>query len=201
MSREKSESDTTPDDSQSKSEGWVSVRSYLHRVAKIQVKQNKRFDHSDVVQQTLLEAQQQPAESIPEEPLKHRRWLRKILLHNILDAHRSSRRKKRDTRREVQIDSSEAGGLANLPANALMANQSSPSQGASRNEMITEVRGIVANLPEDNRRVIEMRFFEHRDITDIAQELNRNEAAVSALLYRSLQLLKEKMTKQAIVTD
>jgi RNA polymerase sigma-70 factor (ECF subfamily) len=53
--------------------------------------------------------------------------------------------------------------------------------------------GLVSRLPEDQRRVIEMRFVEQKSIRDIAAELGRSEGAVKQLQFRGLSELRERM--------
>jgi RNA polymerase sigma-70 factor (ECF subfamily) len=52
---------------------------------------------------------------------------------------------------------------------------------------------FVRELPEDQRRVIEMRFAEEKGIREIAQEIGRTEGAVKQLQYRAMQSLRERM--------
>jgi RNA polymerase sigma-70 factor (ECF subfamily) len=51
----------------------------------------------------------------------------------------------------------------------------------------------VEQLPEDQRRVIVMRFAEEKSIREIAEELGRTEGAVKQLQFRGLQTLREQM--------
>ncbi|MGB7624844.1 MAG: RNA polymerase sigma factor [Terriglobia bacterium] len=50
---------------------------------------------------------------------------------------------------------------------------------------------LVEKLPEDQRRVVEMRFAEGKSIREIAGELGRTEGAVKQLQFRGLQTLRE----------
>jgi RNA polymerase sigma-70 factor, ECF subfamily len=52
---------------------------------------------------------------------------------------------------------------------------------------------LVDRLPEDQRRVIAMRFAEERSIREIAQELGRTEGAVKQLQFRGLQNLRARL--------
>jgi RNA polymerase sigma-70 factor (ECF subfamily) len=51
----------------------------------------------------------------------------------------------------------------------------------------------VAELPPDQRRVIELRFAEERSIREIASALNRSEGAVKQLQLRALTALRKKI--------
>jgi len=48
----------------------------------------------------------------------------------------------------------------------------------------------VEKLPDDQRRVVHMRFAEGQSIREIAQELGRSEGAVKQLQFRALQTLR-----------
>jgi RNA polymerase sigma-70 factor (ECF subfamily) len=54
---------------------------------------------------------------------------------------------------------------------------------------------LVADLPADQRRVIELRFAEERSIREIAAELGRSEGAVKQLQLRALRGLRRRMKR------
>ena len=49
---------------------------------------------------------------------------------------------------------------------------------------------LVKRLPEDQRRVVVLRFVEQKSIREIAQELRRSEGAVKQLQFRALEKLR-----------
>jgi RNA polymerase sigma-70 factor (ECF subfamily) len=51
----------------------------------------------------------------------------------------------------------------------------------------------VAKLPEDQRRVILMRFGDEKSIREIARELGRSEGAVKQLQFRGLENLRNRL--------
>ena len=51
-------------------------------------------------------------------------------------------------------------------------------------------------LPEDQRRVIIMRFAEEKSIRDIAAELDRSEGAVKQLQFRGLENLRNRLVQK-----
>lgn len=52
---------------------------------------------------------------------------------------------------------------------------------------------LVRALPEDQRRVLLLRFAEQKSIREIADELGRSEGAVKQLQFRGLTILRERM--------
>ena len=51
----------------------------------------------------------------------------------------------------------------------------------------------VDELPDDQRRVVRLRFAEEKSISEIASELGRSEGAVKQLQFRALQNLRAKL--------
>jgi RNA polymerase sigma-70 factor (ECF subfamily) len=52
---------------------------------------------------------------------------------------------------------------------------------------------LVNGLPEDQRRVVALRFAEDKSIKEISNELGRSEGAVKQLQFRALQNLRAKL--------
>ena len=55
----------------------------------------------------------------------------------------------------------------------------------------------VEALPEDQRKVILLRFAEEKSIRDIASDLNRSEGAVKQLQFRGLENLRARLREEA----
>lgn len=55
----------------------------------------------------------------------------------------------------------------------------------------------VEALPEDQRKVIRLRFSEEKSIREIASDLNRSEGAVKQLQFRGLENLRARMRAEA----
>jgi RNA polymerase sigma-70 factor, ECF subfamily len=52
---------------------------------------------------------------------------------------------------------------------------------------------LVTTLPDDQRRVIEMRFAQEKSIREIAKELGRTDGAVKQLQFRGLETLRDQL--------
>jgi len=57
---------------------------------------------------------------------------------------------------------------------------------------------LVEELPEDQRRVVVMRFAEEKSICEIAVEIGRSEGAVKQLQFRGLQNLRTQVGKNQV---
>lgn len=55
---------------------------------------------------------------------------------------------------------------------------------------------LVEELPEDQRRVVGLRFAEEKSIKEIATELGRSEGAVKQLQFRALENLRKAISRQ-----
>ena len=55
----------------------------------------------------------------------------------------------------------------------------------------------VETLPEDQRKVILLRFSEEKSIREIAADLNRSEGAVKQLQFRGLENLRARLRELA----
>ena len=55
---------------------------------------------------------------------------------------------------------------------------------------------LLSRLPEDQRRVLERRFYEQRSIREIAQEFGRSEGAIKQLQFRALETLRSQVKKR-----
>jgi RNA polymerase sigma-70 factor (ECF subfamily) len=171
-------------------------RDYLLLLGRLEVAPALRdkVDLSGVVQQTLLEAHQ----GLCEHPDRVRArsetagWLRAILGHNLADALRKLSARKRDVRREWSLDAALDQSASRLER-WLAAEQSSPSQRAIRQEELLRMVACLAELPESQRRAIELHHLRGLPLSEIASELGTTKAAVAGLLHRGLKTLRNRL--------
>jgi len=69
----------------------------------------------------------------------------------------------------------------------------SPSAAALRSEAVARLRDAVGRLPEDYRRVVQLRRLEERPDAEVAALLNRTENAVRILYCRALKSLRAEL--------
>jgi RNA polymerase sigma-70 factor, ECF subfamily len=55
---------------------------------------------------------------------------------------------------------------------------------------------LVETLPEDQRRVVELRFAHEKSVKEIAAALGKTEGAVKQLQFRGLAALRAEVSKQ-----
>jgi RNA polymerase sigma-70 factor, ECF subfamily len=172
-------------------------RAYLGVLARMEVspRLRDRVDLSGVVQQTLLEAHQalegQPTEQTVQSTAT---WLRSILSHNLADALRKLVAGKRDIRREWSLDAALDRSASRLE-HWLAAEQSSPSQQAIRHEELLEMAELLSELPDAQRRAIELHHLRGMPLAEIAEELGTTKAAVAGLLHRGLKTLRTRLER------
>lgn len=117
-------------------------------------------------------------------------WLCHLAEECVIDAHRRFDAAKRDAEREQAGNVPAAEGSQDLIA-LLAASMTSPTQAAVRNERETQLRAVLATLPEDQREVLRMRYVEGLATKEIAARMNRSDVAIRVLLTRLVQRLQE----------
>lgn len=167
-------------------------RPYLQFLARVQLHRRWRakFDDSDLVQQTLLQAHQAMHQFRGRTRDDFAAWLRQIMAHNLAHAVRDLTRDKRDVNREQSLN--EALSESSLRLEAWLADdQSSPSQRADRNERMLRLAAAVESLPEAQRDAIVLHYWQGWTLMEIADELGRTAGAVAGLLHRGVGTLRQ----------
>jgi RNA polymerase sigma-70 factor (ECF subfamily) len=170
-------------------------RDWLRLLARLQIdtRFQGKFDASDLVQQTLLEACRDLPKFRGGTQGELLAWLRGILAHVI--AHQVRRyggTLARNASREVSLDASLAATSCAL-ANVLAAEQSSPSQQAAREEEGVRLARILESLPADYRDVLILRNLEGLSHEAVAARMQRSPGAVRMLWLRALARLRGEL--------
>ncbi|MFN0054941.1 MAG: sigma-70 family RNA polymerase sigma factor [Planctomycetales bacterium] len=147
-----------------------------------------RFDASDVVQQTLLEAARRLPTYLEEGQISFPLWLRGLARDKLIQLHRRHiRAEKRAAIRE----------LAPLPADSsaafvrgMLGREAAPSQAAMAAELADGLRTAIGRLDDDERDLILWRHFEQLSNQDVAAILGINAAAASKRYVRALERLR-----------
>jgi RNA polymerase sigma-70 factor (ECF subfamily) len=170
-------------------------RSWLGLLARLQVEGPLRakFDPSDLVQQTLLEAVKAWPQFRGEPGAELAGWLRQILAHVLAKEIRRNRgTQKRDIGREMSLNAALARSSQNL-AGLLVSPGTSPSEKLDRQEDELKLAEALARLPEDYREVLLLRNLEGLSHEQVAERMNRSLGAARMLWVRALARLRDEV--------
>jgi RNA polymerase sigma-70 factor (ECF subfamily) len=149
-----------------------------------------RVDPSDVLQESLAEADRKLSDYARRRPLPFYPWLRRLAWEHLAQLHRRHvRARRRSVRREEPPQLPDESCLR--LADRLAARGSSPSAGLRRDELRGRVQGALARLGEADREVLVLRYLEDLAPREIAAVLGVTEAAVKMRQLRALQRLRE----------
>ncbi|HET9541315.1 MAG TPA: RNA polymerase sigma factor [Candidatus Limnocylindria bacterium] len=111
-----------------------------------------------------------------------RAWLFRIAHNTIANAHRSRARRRTEPLPE---DFQRAAPNADPAGQVALADE------------LREIRRVVAEMPDDRRQVILLRFVDDLSTAEIAEVLDRSPGAVRVLLHRSLRDLAARLDARA----
>lgn len=134
-------------------------------------------DANDVVQDTLVKAFRAIKEFDPTRPI--RPWLCRICTNCCVDAVRQRKRDgdSLDAHEYILVDES----------------QESADETAGLSIERGQVMRAVQKLPENYRRIILMRHFDHMDVNEIADALDKPEGTIKSWLFRARALLRKEL--------
>ncbi len=142
---------------------------------------------SDVVQQSLLEAQCEFDRFSGTSEAEFRAWLKRILRHNLIDsARRYHQTQKRDVTREISFDTGSR-------RRDLAGQQKTASSLMCRRETDEELLRAVTGLPQRSRQVIELRHRDGLSHAEIAEKLGISEVATRKLWSRAVEQLRQML--------
>jgi RNA polymerase sigma-70 factor (ECF subfamily) len=150
----------------------------------------RRFDSSDLVQETLLKAYQAQKQFRGQTEGERIKWLHQILANTARDKIREAHADKRDPNLERSLDAMAHDSSVRLEA-WLAAEQSSPSQKVERQELLLQVSEALNRLPADQGDAIIRHHLMGEPVSEIARQMGCTKQAVAGLLYRGLNKLRE----------
>lgn len=167
-------------------------REYLRLLARLQIdpRLRGRLDPSDVVQQTLLKAHERFDQFRGQTDGELRAWLRAILARNLVDAVRRFGRQKRDRARSLENALEQSSARFEV---LLASEEADPGLGALRAERLVELAEALAELPEEQRTAVELRYLHGMAVPDVAGAMGRSTVSVTGLLYRGMKSLRRAM--------
>lgn len=150
-----------------------------------------RVDPSDIVQQTLLQAHRAADQYRGETDAELAGWLRQILANELAHQVRDHRRAKRDITRERSLQQSVEASSLRLER-LLPAPGPSPESAANQNERGVQVARALAALPEIQRESIELHYWHHWSLQQIADHQEKSKSAVAGAIRRGLKTLHQE---------
>lgn len=177
-------------------ESWlIRFRPWLTLLARTQVDHGYqgKFDASDLVQQTLIEAWKSAEHFRGKTEAERMAWLRQILAHVLAhEVRRFFGTLKRDVDREVSIEASLEQSSRRWQGLCDSA-MTSPSQHVMREERNVQLAEALEQLPADYREVIVLRHLEGLSHEEVAQRMGRTPGATRMLWMRALAELKKQL--------
>jgi RNA polymerase sigma-70 factor, ECF subfamily len=172
---------------QSQSELLAVCRDYLLLVANQALPNDLRakVGASDLVQETLVEAQRNFGRFEGSDPAQLLSWLRTILLVQLAQL---KRRYRQTLKREVSRESP----LGDYGQGELPAATESPSGIVMRDEARTAFERALDGMPQHYRNVIIQRNIEHRSFSEIGREMGRSADATRKLWFRAIASLQQR---------
>jgi RNA polymerase sigma-70 factor (ECF subfamily) len=146
-----------------------------------------KLDASDVVQQAILQAHERRDQFRGRTEGEWLAWLRAILANTLAAAGRRFSTEARDLRKERSLEAE---------LEQIAADQTSPSERAIRYEELLRLAHAVAQLPEDQRRVVELHHLKGLPVAEVAKLMGRSPPAVVGLLFRGLNKLRALLGSQ-----
>ena len=171
---------------------------WLRLMARLQLdpRWGRKFDASDVAQQTLLEAWKAESQFRGTSEAERIVWLRTILGRVISrEVRQYAGTLKRDPNRELDLPASLERSSVML-AELFVDDAASPSVHADNREQQMIIAEVLESLPEDYRAVIVLRNLKGLSHAEVAKQLNRTESAVRMLWLRALKQLRQQVMQR-----
>ena len=167
-------------------------RGYLILLARVQMDQRIRgkFDPSDLVQETFLEAYRDFPQFRGTTEAELTGWLRTILGRNMANQiRRYYGTRQRDVRLERRLGD-ELDRSSGAMDRALVAAGNTPSQSAVRREKAVLLANALERLPADYRDVLVLRHLEGLSLREVAERMDRTVDSVKNLWARAVPIFR-----------
>jgi len=178
-------------------------RKYLLVLATAQIEKRlaPRVSPSDIVQETMLNAQRHLGQFRGQSENEFLAWLRQILatrLARFVEEHLLAA--KRDIRREISMERFDGGGEHPAPQlkSFLRADVQSPSEAAQKREDSVVVADLLAQLPRTYRDILIWRNTQGLSFEEIAARLDRKPGATRMLWLRAIEKLRAIYRKEKL---
>lgn len=160
---------------------------------KIPLRLRTAISPDDVLQEVWITAFGQQQSLTDNRPESVDAWLLSMADRRLIDAMRAATRVKRGDRNAAALNVDlRARSFVTLFELARARNRT-PSREAAATEAVTAVRIALASMPDSNRRALWLHYIEGRSRKQVATLMGRTPSAVNGLLFRGLQLLRDRM--------
>ena len=125
-------------------------------------------------------------------PAQFYRWLETIVIRKLMDHQQKiAKLPKGESHLRIRLADGEKS-FVNL-SKMVVSKDETPSQQLAYKDMAAAILSSLARLPEDQRRVIQMRFLEHKPVAEVANKLGKSDAAIHGLCQRALKNLSKSL--------
>ncbi len=171
---------------------WGEYRAYLETLTFIQINPRLRskFNMSDIVQDTLVKALRDRERIEAMDADARKRWLRKMLVHTLLDEIDRWRAQQRDVGREESLDAVAAESSCRLKS-WIVAEGTSPSGQAAQHEEALRLLEALSKLEARQRQALILQKYHGWTLAQIAERLGCTAGAVAGLHARGLKELRK----------
>jgi RNA polymerase sigma factor (sigma-70 family) len=163
---------------------------YEYVAARIPPRLRPEVAPEDVLQEVWIGAFTTISSYNPSKPYAFDRWLTGVVNHKLVDALKAATRLKRGGgARRVPAACGRRSSLYDLFAR-LASPRGTPSREYGTREAACALQIALSRLPVDRRTAVRMRYLEGRSRPEIAQRMQKSEAAVNSLLFCGLRDLR-----------
>jgi RNA polymerase sigma-70 factor (ECF subfamily) len=154
-----------------------------------------RFDLSDVVQETLVDAGRRLPEYLRDRPVGFFPWLNQLARQRLIDLRRThlGSQKRSVIREQAREPGAFDDVLDNIPGD-----DTSPSGRAIRDEEHGRLRAIIDQLAERDREILDLRYGENLPFHEIAERLDVGLGAVKMRHLRAIERLHEAFDRTEV---
>lgn len=154
-----------------------------------------RVDPADVLQEAFIEIARRINDYLASPEVSFFVWIRQITLQTLIGVQRRHFGQKRDPKQEVAFPNNGSDATSYSIAQAICAQQTSPSRAAMRAEEIQQLHAALAEMDETDREVLALRHFEHLGNNEVAEALGLTATAASNRYVRAMTRLTEIMQR------
>jgi RNA polymerase sigma-70 factor (ECF subfamily) len=169
----------------------VECYAYLETLSWIQIDPRLRgkFGLSDIIQNTVLEAYRDLQRIQNLDDAGRKRWLRRMLVNNLLEEIDRFRTRRRDVRLEQPLEAAADESSCRL-RDWLVAEDSSPSERLLEQERALRLLEALAQLDPRQREALILQKYHGCTLAQIAEHLNCTLGAVAGLHAHGLARLR-----------